>query len=98
MDELISLKLSLQRALLGEVTQNLIAVSAGVKDSKITIWSYFSEQATQSEADRMSVVGTEVLADFPGYYEIEEQIIFVGDEEMKMLDFWAFYRAIDSRL
>lgn len=93
MDKSTLLRVSLQRALLGEVTQNLIAITAGITGSKILIRAYFDEQAAEAETDRISCVGSEVIADFPDFYEIEEQVIFVNQEKMAELDFWAFLRA-----
>ncbi len=56
--------MSLERALLGEVTENLIVLSAGIKGSKILIRANFDEDATESELNSISCVGTEVIADF----------------------------------
>lgn len=93
MDELTLLRISLQRALLGEVTQNLVGITAGITGSKILIRAYFSEGATVSETDRISCIGAEVIADFPEFYEIDEQVMFPTQEKMAELDFWAFLRA-----
>lgn len=92
-EKTLALRLSLQRALLGEVTPNLIAVTAGFKDSKILIRAYFDAEAAASELESVSCVGTEVIADFPDCNDIEEHAVTVSREgEMEMLDFWAFLR------
>ncbi len=96
MDDTPLLRLSIQRALLGAVTENLIAVTAAVKDSKIFIRAYFDKAATESELENISVVGGEVISDFPESFGIEEQVIFASrTDEMEMLDFWAFFRATE---
>ncbi|MGB7068195.1 MAG: hypothetical protein WBD22_01760 [Pyrinomonadaceae bacterium] len=92
MDTSVLLRLSLQRAMLGEVTQNLIAVTAGITDSRISLWAYFNEQATESETDRISCIGGEIIADFPDGYEIAEQV-FINEEQLVKLEFWGFVRA-----
>ena len=93
-DNKSTLRFSIQRALLGEVTENLIAVTAGVKDSKILIRFYFDEDATESELERVSCIGGEVISDFPEPFDIEEQVMFITrQDEMAMLDFWAFLKA-----
>ena len=90
----LTLRLSVQRALLGEVTANLIAVTAGIKGTKISIRSYFNADATAADLESMSCVGTEVIADFPDSYEIEDEVrIVTTQDEMEMLEFWAFLRA-----
>lgn len=91
---LLTLRFSVQRALLGEVNENLIGVTAGVKDSMIFIRFYFDKDATESELEKISCVGAEVIADFPEPFGIDEQVMFVNNQdEMEMLDFWAFMRA-----
>ncbi len=95
-DNLLTLRFSLQRALLGEVTKNLIAVTAGIKDSTILIRAYFDEHANEAEMENVRVVGAEVISDFPDTFGIEEQIMISSPQgEMEMLDFWAFLRSIE---
>lgn len=93
-DNTVTLKLSLQRALFGEVTENLIAVTARVDGLKILIRAYFDYQATESEAERISLVATEVIADFPGSFSVEEEVRLIGlKDDLEVLDFWAYRRS-----
>ncbi len=92
-EDLLTLKLSVQRALLGEVTDRLVRVTCGLKDRHIQIRAHFSGRITEEDIERIQCVGTEVIADFPEGYTIDETAVSVDHEEPEMLDFWAFIRA-----
>jgi hypothetical protein len=92
-EPLIILKLSIQRALLGEVTDRLIAVTCGLENRRIKIRAYVSGKVTEEDIERIQCVGAEVIADFPNGYTIDESSVSVDDGEPQMLDFWAFSRA-----
>lgn len=92
-DPLLTLKLSIQVALLGEVTDRLVRVTCGLKDRQIQVRAYFSGRVTEEDIERIQFVGTEVIADFPEGYTIDETAVSVDDGEPEMLDFWAFVRA-----
>ncbi len=92
-EPLLSLKLSIQRALLGEVTGRLIAVTCGLEERHIQIRAYVSGKVTEEDIERIQCVGAEVIADFPDGYPIYESTASVDDGEPEMLDFWAFLRA-----
>jgi hypothetical protein len=92
-EPLIILKLSIQRALLGEVTDRLIAVTCGLEKRRIQIRAYVSGKVTEEDIERIQCVGAEVIADFPNGYTIDESSVSVDDGEPQMLDFWAFSRA-----
>ena len=92
-DPLRMLKLSIQTALLGEVTDRLIAVTCGLKERHIRVRAYVSGKVTEEDIERIQFVGTEVIADFPDGYKIDESVASVDDGEPEMLDFWAFVRA-----
>ena len=92
-DPPLTLKLSIQRALLGEVTDRLIAVTCGIHGKTVQIRVYFSGEVTPNDIERVSFLGGEVIADFPEPYKIEETTLSADDGEPEMLDFWAFIRA-----
>lgn len=50
-DPLIGLKVSIQRALLGEVTQQLDSVTCGLKDRHILIRAYFAGKPAEEDID-----------------------------------------------
>jgi hypothetical protein len=90
---LVTLKLSVQRASLGEVTGRLVAVTCGLKERRVQIRAYVSGRVTEQDLEHVSFIGGEVIADFPDGYTIEESCVSVSDGEPEMLDFWAFLRA-----
>jgi hypothetical protein len=93
LEPLSTLKLSIQRALLGEVTSRLIAVTCGLEERHIQIRAYLSGKVTEEDIERIQCVGAEVIAEFPDGYTIHESAASVDDGEPEMLDFWAFCRA-----
>src|SRR5258708_1123145 len=92
-EPLLTLKLSVQCALLGEVTDRLVRVTCGLKDRHIQIRPYFSGMDKEGEIERIQFVGAEVIGDFPEGYTIDETAVSVDDREPEMLDFWVFIRA-----
>ncbi|HXA84065.1 MAG TPA: hypothetical protein VNZ47_03250 [Candidatus Dormibacteraeota bacterium] len=91
-EPLTTLKLSIQHALIGEVTPRFFSVTCGLKDKWIQIRVYVSGDVTQEDIERIQFVGTEVIADFPDGYSVQESCLPVTAGE-EMLDFWAFRRA-----
>jgi hypothetical protein len=91
-DPRLTLKLSIQRALVGEVTDRLFGVTAGTNGRCVKIRAYFSGKITSADVEQVSFVGAEVIADFPEHYKIEESTLSADDGELEMLDFWAFLR------
>jgi len=59
--------LSIQRALLGEVSSALRGVSVDWDHQTINIRSYFDSEISEDDRESMSSVQTEVLADFPSH-------------------------------
>jgi hypothetical protein len=92
-EPLLTLKLSVQVALLGEVTDRLDRVTCGLKDRHIQIRAYFSGRVTEEDIERIQSIGAEVIADFPEGHTIDETAVSIDDGEPEMLDFWAFIRA-----
>ena len=76
MDKDIELKLSAQRALLGEVTIGLRAVSTELIGNVIKWRCVFeSEQAKENQWENLSVAATEVIADYSDEFTIEEEYL-----------------------
>ncbi|AFZ26565.1 hypothetical protein Cylst_4485 [Cylindrospermum stagnale PCC 7417] len=57
--------LSLQRALLGEITSNVRGITCSWDTSKITIVCYLQGDISEYIEESMECVATEVMADFP---------------------------------
>jgi hypothetical protein len=63
-DPLILARLSIQRALLGEVSEELRAVVLSVKGNVVDINFYFDGSINEMDAESVSCVEAEVIADF----------------------------------
>jgi hypothetical protein len=92
-DQLVTLKLALQVALLGEVWPRLVSVTGGVKGNVVQVRAYVSGEVTEEDAERVSFISAEVISHFPEPYMIEESCLSVDRTGEQMLDFWAFKRA-----
>lgn len=86
-----TIMLSIQRALLGQITSRLFSMTCGMKGKNIQIRAYVSGEVTQEDIERVQIIGTEVIADFPEGYSIEESCLPIAEGE-KILDFWVFRR------
>lgn len=89
----VTLKLSIQRALLGEVTERLVSVTCGIKGHVVSVRTYVKGPVREEDVETLSFIAAGVIADFPDGYTIEETCASVDDTEPEMLDFWAFIRA-----
>lgn len=87
-----SLRLSLLRALVGSVTPNLLAVTAGIADNIIKIHAFFDEIVSEDDWDNIACVASEVIADYPEGIAVQEACFSKQDAPLKMLDFWVFMR------
>ncbi len=87
--------LSIQRALLGEVTANLRAVACDWDEKRIVLRFIIDGPADDTLRDDLQAVGSEVIADFVSPMQIEEQIVRVDlPEDLKAhgLKAWAYMR------
>lgn len=92
-DTLQTLKLSLQRALVGMVSSNMAAVTGGLNDDTLIVRIYFFGPISDEDRARVSEIGAGVLADFPSRFTIDEICSSLLYERLEMLDFWAFLRS-----
>jgi hypothetical protein len=92
---LVALKLAVQAALIGEVTNRIASVTCGLKNRHIQIRAYVSGEIQDADIERVQFISTEVIANFPEGYTIEASRDSVGHEKEEMLDFWAFRRAAE---
>ena len=70
----VLLRLSAQRALWGAITPNLRAVSADIRGTVIRWRADFDLPPTEEELELLSVAATEVIADFPAPWTIDEEV------------------------
>ena len=87
-----SLRLSLLRALVGAVTPNLFAVTAGIVSSTIIIHAYFDGSVSEDDEVNISSIAAEVTADYPEDIAVQECCFSKLDTPLEMLDFWVFKR------
>jgi hypothetical protein len=92
LDLVTTLKLSLQRALLGAVSENIYAITADVKEKQIRIHAFYYREPSESELNDLSMVTTEVIADFPTGYKVDEQCFLKSLTDPIVLNFWVFMR------
>jgi 5-(carboxyamino)imidazole ribonucleotide synthase len=62
--------LSVQRALLGEISDAVRAVACGWSENSVAINCYFDGEITEDDRESMSCLETELLAGFPPEYEV----------------------------
>lgn len=76
-DDDIAVRLSAQRALLGHVTPQLRAVSVELDREcrRLTVRFVFDGEPSESVRDAASCAGTEMIADRPDGWTIDEQIV-----------------------
>ncbi|MBQ9601592.1 MAG: hypothetical protein IJR46_06225 [Neisseriaceae bacterium] len=72
----ISLLLSSQRALLGEITPNIRQIFLGLVDKTIQFIVIFDGEISEDDEDNMSCVGTEIVSDFCDLF-INEQFLSI---------------------
>lgn len=95
MINLKELKLSSQRALLGEITANMRAITIESKDDSLLLRVIFYENPSEDEKDSLGDITAEILADFNEINHVNEEFIIDSDSPFKSLeclDFWAYAR------
>ncbi len=97
MDDYDLLRVSIQSALVGEIPDNLFAVTCGVDHKHLSVVAYFDGSVGDEEWRLIRKLSTEVVTDFPDGYSIDAQCYSMLQTELRMLDFWAFLRASSPR-
>jgi hypothetical protein len=87
------LRLSVQRALLGEISANLAAVTAGLNGTEIRIVGTFFDTPSDQDQEQVERVATEVIADFSPAHVVKTEIRVLAQGRPSILNFWAFVRA-----
>ena len=87
-----SVILSVQRALLGEVSPALRGVTVGWDEKSITILCYYDRKISPEDREAMSCVETEVMADFPQLQIDLDVIECDAPQNIKLLDAWVYRR------
>jgi hypothetical protein len=95
----IVLRLSAQRALWGNVPSSLRSVSVEERGTTIHFRAVFSPEATEEDRELLSVAATEVIADFPAPFMLEEEFLEIAPPaEPEHLRYLIFLRAEPKEL
>src|SRR5438552_1011769 len=86
------LKVSVQRALLGRVTANVAAITAGLNGGCVTLRAFFFENPSERDKANMECAATEIIADFAPDHTVSIDFRTLGVGLCEMADFWAFVR------
>lgn len=89
-ESLSTLQASAQRALTGEVFSNLVALTCGLENQTIKLRAYFKGEVNEDDIERVQNVGTEIIADFPDGYMIDEECISTKERSPEILDVWIY--------
>lgn len=93
MDSRAKVLLSVQRALLGEVTPELRGLSVEVNDTHVRLTSYFAGRLTAEQKDTVSTITAEVAADLPHDWTIEDEAVSLPESErLPEIAIWAYRR------
>lgn len=92
-DVQMMLLLSAQRALLGAVSPALRGVTVGARDKVVLFRCYLDGPIAEEDREALQVAGTEIIADFPAPWDINEEIIRCdAPAEIEVLDAWVYRR------
>lgn len=80
------LKLSIQSALLGAITENIRNVAVYINEKKIFLYFFINGEISEDEKENISIIETEVIADFEDDFDIESIIKRVDTPEPITLD------------
>lgn len=85
--------LSCQKSLLGVIPYKLRGLTVKLENETLYWKGNFDGEPTEEEKEILSVVCTEVIADFPIINEVNEEYLnHTNPLKMEMLQFWAYLR------
>lgn len=92
--------LSVNRALLGEVFPELVAVSCEVEDErKFELTFFVDSELPAFKVEDISCIETEVIADFPSNFEISHKVVNSRQASLPASDaFWIFLRKTNEQV
>jgi hypothetical protein len=92
--DVIGLRLSAQRALLGAVGDGLYGACVDVRNGTVVVTWYIARGISGDERESLEVAGTEIIADFPSDVGLDEQFIEVRDTSAPLptVGTWVFLR------
>lgn len=92
-EAVISAKLSLQRALLGYVLNNVRVVAFALEEQSLHIRFYIDGEVSEDNLESSSCVETEVIADYETEYKITAECLRLDyPSVIENWGFWVFQR------
>jgi hypothetical protein len=73
------LRLSVQRALVGQVSPSLFGACIDLRDEQVVLTFYVAPNLSDDERDDLYAPGAMVIADCPDHYGIEQRFVEVTD-------------------
>ena len=73
------LRLSVQRALVGQMSPKLFGACVDLRDKQVILTFFVAPDLADDERDDLYAVGAMVIADFANDYRIEERFVDVPD-------------------
>lgn len=85
--------LTIQQALLGEVSSNLRAVMVSYAESSVRFEAYFDGEIGEEEREAMSMVETELIAQLAATETVTHELIRLDAPELLPKDrIWVYFR------
>lgn len=85
--------LSVNRALVGEVFPELVAVSCHIVAERQFVLTFFVEsEPSDPMIEDISCIETEIIADFPSNFEITHEIKVSRHVKLEVDSFWIFLK------
>lgn len=89
----VAVLLSLQRALLGEIGPNLRAVTVRYAETSLHFEAYFDGEIRDEDRESMSLVETEVMAEFPASHAVSHDALRLDAPAQIPKDrIWVYHR------
>ena len=87
-----SILLSAQRAMLGNITPNMHAITVAYKDTEIVLRVYFINKPDEDDIELMSEILTSMCSDFSEIINAKEEFFIIGNDKSKLicLNDWVF--------
>ena len=80
------LKLSMQSALLGAITENMRNIAADINGNNIILYFFIDGEIGDDDRENISLIETNVIADFEDNFDIESIVKRVDCPEPIILD------------
>ena len=99
MNKQVGYIISVQRALLGNLTNNMNAITISYNNSSFILKVYFEKEPSEDEIESLSEITSEVAADFPNINKIQELYLVNNNDNYKeeILDVWIIKKRRDCR-